>query len=178
MVAHPRRAANYPPPIFARFDLRKNQLALFSISSPFACGNFRLLCSNHNGGIVPSAALLSSSSRSLTKVNLQLPFWGDVSFFSRCEAAFLKTQTKPDPSERPPTNNQAPCSMPRESSEKPFKDARNSITILGFFLLFCLLYCFQKIEAFRLSLPHSSQQLQMVLELIVRSPYGLQFRLW
>jgi hypothetical protein len=29
---------------------------------------------------------------------VQHPFWGDVSFFSRCEAAFLKTQTKPDPS--------------------------------------------------------------------------------
>ena len=42
---------------------------------------------------------------------MQHPFWGDVSFFSRCEAAFLKTQTKPDPSERPPTNNQAPCSI-------------------------------------------------------------------
>jgi hypothetical protein len=30
----------------------------------------------------------------LTKVNLQRPFWGDVSPFSRCEAGFLKTQTK------------------------------------------------------------------------------------
>ncbi len=68
--------------------------------------------------------------------------------------------------------------MPRESSEKPFKDARNSITILGFFVLFCLQYCFQKIEAFRLSLLHSSQRLQMVLELIVRSPYDLQFLFW
>ena len=68
--------------------------------------------------------------------------------------------------------------MPRESSEKPFKDARNSITILGFFVLFCLLYCFQKIEAFRLSLLQASRQLQMVLELIVRSPYGLQSRFW
>lgn len=67
--------------------------------------------------------------------------------------------------------------MPRESSEKPFKDARNSITILGFFVFFCLRYCFQKIEAFRLSLLHSPPQLQMVLELIVRSPCGLQFRL-
>jgi hypothetical protein len=27
---------------------------------------------------------------------------GNVSPFSRCEAAFLKTQTKPDPSGRPP----------------------------------------------------------------------------
>ena len=34
-----------------------------------------------------------------------------VSPFSRCEAAFLKTQTKPDPSGRPPTNDQAPCSI-------------------------------------------------------------------
>jgi hypothetical protein len=79
----------------------------------FACDNFRLLYSNHNGGIVPSAALLSSSSRSLTKVNLQLPFWGDLSFFSRCEAAFLKTQTKPDPSERPPTTENRPKNLSR-----------------------------------------------------------------
>jgi hypothetical protein len=47
----------------------------------------------------------------LPAVYLQHPFWGDVSSFSRCEAAFLKTQTKPDPSGRPPTNDQAPCSI-------------------------------------------------------------------
>jgi len=39
---------------------------------------------------------------------VQHPFWGDVSSFSRCEAAFLKIQTKPDPSRCLPTNNQAP----------------------------------------------------------------------
>ena len=32
----------------------------------------------------------------LPQVAVQHPFWGDVSFVSRCEAAFLKTQTKPD----------------------------------------------------------------------------------
>jgi hypothetical protein len=45
------------------------------------------------------------------QVAVQHPFWGDVSSFSRCEAAFLKTQTKPDPSGRPPTNDRAPCSI-------------------------------------------------------------------
>jgi hypothetical protein len=45
------------------------------------------------------------------QVAVQHPFWGDMSSFSYCEAAFLKTQTKPDPSGRPPTNNQAPCSI-------------------------------------------------------------------
>jgi hypothetical protein len=42
-------------------------------------------------------AVFSNSSRTLTKINLQHRFWGDVSSFSRCEAAFLKTQTKRDP---------------------------------------------------------------------------------
>ena len=33
----------------------------------------------------------------LPAVYLQHPFWGDVSPFSRCEAAFSKTQSQPDP---------------------------------------------------------------------------------
>ncbi|MGA7929281.1 MAG: addiction module protein, partial [Candidatus Sulfotelmatobacter sp.] len=53
------------------------------------------------------SALLSASSPAVLSSALQHPFWGDASSFSRCEAAFLKTQTKPDPTERPPTNNQA-----------------------------------------------------------------------
>jgi len=34
---------------------------------------------------------------------VQHPFWGDVSFFRRCEAAFFKTQPTPDPSGSPVT---------------------------------------------------------------------------
>jgi hypothetical protein len=32
----------------------------------------------------------------LTKVNLQHPFWGDVSSFSRCEAAFSESDLELD----------------------------------------------------------------------------------
>jgi len=36
------------------------------------------------------SALLSESSPAVLSSALQHPFWGDVSSFSRCEAAFLK----------------------------------------------------------------------------------------
>src|SRR5580692_220744 len=60
--------------------------------------------SSSQNAVKDAVSVFSNSSRTLTKVNLQHPFWGDVSYFSRCEAAFLKTQTKPDLSEHlPPT---------------------------------------------------------------------------
>src|ERR1700733_8386193 len=43
------------------------------------------------------SALLSASSPAVLSSALQHPFWGDVSPFSRCEAAFLKTQTRLNP---------------------------------------------------------------------------------